>query len=401
MKIAYFSPLHPLRTGIADYNTDLLLQFSCLPDLDIDIWIGDQAAPKDLLNSGFRVVDYVKNKEKLENLSEYDLIVYHMGNNLRHLNIYDIANTYPGLVVLHDYILISFFRSQSEEKFDREIAFNFNLNYDETSTSQFANLREKVFRHRFQYPMSDRLLLNSKGVVVHSDFVKNLIENRLPEVFVRKVNHYIHPQPDNIDIKSIRKRLGIKQHEFVVAAFGFMHKSKRIPQLLEAIHGVREHISVHCILVGECRDPDIAATIKRYELDDIVTTVGYVESASYADYLNACDVCVSLRIPTQGETSGNVCRALGAGKPCMVSNIGWFSELPDDVVCKIPINRSESVGIRSTLLELATNSQYRKAVGDRAKTYAMENHQIINVVDDYTCVFSTLMQQKRLLPQDL
>ena len=44
----------------------------------------------------------------------------------------------------------------------------------------------------------------------------------------------------------------------------------------------------------------------------------------------ACDVLVNLRYPTMGETSGSVIRALSLGKPLVVSDVGWFSELPDD-----------------------------------------------------------------------
>ena len=44
----------------------------------------------------------------------------------------------------------------------------------------------------------------------------------------------------------------------------------------------------------------------------------------------ACDVVVSLRSPTMGETSGTVVRALSPARPLVVSDVGWFSELPDD-----------------------------------------------------------------------
>ena len=42
----------------------------------------------------------------------------------------------------------------------------------------------------------------------------------------------------------------------------------------------------------------------------------------------ACDAIVSLRSPTMGETSGSAIRALSLGKPLVVSDVGWFSELP-------------------------------------------------------------------------
>ena len=49
----------------------------------------------------------------------------------------------------------------------------------------------------------------------------------------------------------------------------------------------------------------------------------------------ACDIHVSLRSPTMGETSGTAIRALSLGKPLVVSDVGWFSELPDGVALKV------------------------------------------------------------------
>ena len=53
----------------------------------------------------------------------------------------------------------------------------------------------------------------------------------------------------------------------------------------------------------------------------------------------ACDVLVNLRSPTMGETSGSVIRGLSLGKPLLVSDVGWFSELPDGVGAQDPGRR--------------------------------------------------------------
>ena len=57
--------------------------------------------------------------------------------------------------------------------------------------------------------------------------------------------------------------------------------------------------------------------------------------------LAATDVSVSLRYPTMGETSGVVVRALSLGRPLVVSDVGWFSELPDEVALKVPVGGDE------------------------------------------------------------
>ena len=64
-----------------------------------------------------------------------------------------------------------------------------------------------------------------------------------------------------------------------------------------------------------------------------------------------CDVCVSLRAPTMGETSGTAMRALSLGKPLVVSDLGWFAELPDGVVRKVPVGEGEVDALVAALLD--------------------------------------------------
>ena len=47
------------------------------------------------------------------------------------------------------------------------------------------------------------------------------------------------------------------------------------------------------------------------------------------------DICISLRSPTLGETSASAISALAAGTPLVVSDVGWFKELPDAVAAKV------------------------------------------------------------------
>ena len=55
-----------------------------------------------------------------------------------------------------------------------------------------------------------------------------------------------------------------------------------------------------------------------------------------------------------GETSGTAIRALSLGKPLVVSDVGWFSELPDDVALKVPVDDDEVETLAAALELLAT-----------------------------------------------
>src|SRR5207237_8902790 len=84
----------------------------------------------------------------------------------------------------------------------------------------------------------------------------------------------------------------------------------------------------------------------------------------------ACEVCVSLRSPNMGETSGSVIRALTLGKPLVVSDVGWFAELPDEVAVKVPAGEGETNALRAAL-ELAAGNE---AMSAAALDYVRREH---------------------------
>src|SRR5207253_4324654 len=135
--------------------------------------------------------------------------------------------------------------------------------------------------------------------------------------------------------------------------FGHLNASKRIPQLIEAFGVVRErHPNAKLLLVGPASPGFDADRL----LTDGVERIGYVEEERLWSLMAACDACISLRAPTMGETSGSVIRALSLGRPLVVSDVGWFAELPDDVAFKVPVDEDE-VPALATALELLAASE--------------------------------------------
>jgi glycosyltransferase involved in cell wall biosynthesis len=94
----------------------------------------------------------------------------------------------------------------------------------------------------------------------------------------------------------------------------------------------------------------------------------------------ACDVLVNLRSPTMGETSGSVIRGLGLGKPMLVSDVGWFAELPDGVALKIPVDEYEVPTIAAALALAADRAA---ELGEAARAYVRREHDLARSADAY------------------
>ena len=142
----------------------------------------------------------------------------------------------------------------------------------------------------------------------------------------------------------------------LIGSFGNVNASKRIPQLLEAFARLRrERPEARLLLVGAVSPGfDLDRRLQRLGLsDEGIVREAYVEEDRLWSLMAACDVCVSLRSPTMGETSGSVIRQLSLGKPVVVSDVGWFAELSDEVALKIPVDAGETETLYAALELLA------------------------------------------------
>ena len=120
-------------------------------------------------------------------------------------------------------------------------------------------------------------------------------------------------------------------------------------------------------------DSTVQRRLERLGLTEGVQRLDYVSEERMWSLMAACDVLVNLRYPTMGETSGSVIRALSLGKPLLVSDVGWFSELPDDVVLKIPVDELE-VATLAAALEFARRARRRARSRRRATTSSASTH---------------------------
>ena len=159
--------------------------------------------------------------------------------------------------------------------------------------------------------------------------------------------------------------------------------NKRIPQLLEAFALLlKRRPGARLLLVGAAAERfDLSRRFERLGLGgEAVIREDYVDEARLWSLMAACDVLVNLRSPTMGETSGAVIRGLSLGKAMLVSDVGWFAELPDGVALRVPVDEYE-VGTIAAALELA--AEHKDELGAAAREYVRREHDLGRVADAY------------------
>jgi glycosyltransferase involved in cell wall biosynthesis len=173
----------------------------------------------------------------------------------------------------------------------------------------------------------------------------------------------------------------------IVGSFGHLTASKRIPQLLEAFARLRHSFPSALLVLGGTASPRLALDQRLealgLELGRDVFCTGYVAESRLWGLVSECDICVGLRAPTMGETSAMALRILSAGKPLVVSDVGWFSELPGSVAARVPADESEIDVLTRTLELLAGDSELCERMGELGRDYVTREHSLDRTADLY------------------
>jgi glycosyltransferase involved in cell wall biosynthesis len=386
LKIAYFSPLNPIKTGVSDYSEELLEYLAGYGR--IELFIDDYRPTSSWLYDYFEIHNYRRIYDN-HGKNDHDIHVYHIGNNDHHSYIYSVCLEQPGLVVLHEPILHHFVFSQTVgnnrlRDYLRELDYCYK---DERSRIVKLTLEDRDESSWYDYPLVDRIVDSSIGVIVHSDFARRKIMEVNPEIKVKKIPHHYAPPPsDHMRSRElVREILGFADGDFLVGSLGYMTASKRIDTLLRAVASIKkEGHNIKLLLVGKLM-PGCEATrwIEELGLERDVLVTGFVDTRTFREYLNVPDIFVVLRHPSAGETSGSVIKMMGAGTPVMVSDHYAFSELPDDCCIKVATGETEQEELTRKLVHYIENPSERLELGARSRRYILANHDIQSSARSY------------------
>jgi len=358
VKVAYYSPLPPSRSGIADYSNLLL------PALQ-------------------ERIDEVVIARPGKRAPSADVCLYQIGNDPdAHGWIVDGLRERPGVVVLHELVLhhliagITIGRGNGRgymEAMERDYGVAGRL----LALGVLDNLLPLIWETQPErFPLTGTVLDLARGLIVHSHYVERGVREAGYAGPLWRIPHAAWPGDE---IASAEGFAG----EPLIGCFGHMNMNKRIPQLLEAFTLLRaRRPGAKLMLVGTATERfDLDRRLERLGIGgDSVIREGYVSEERFESLMAACDVLVNLRSPTMGETSGSVIRALSLGKPMLVSDIGWFSEIPDGAALRIPVDEYEVPTIAAAL-ELAADRGSELGAG--AREYVRRDHDLGQVADAY------------------
>jgi 2-polyprenyl-3-methyl-5-hydroxy-6-metoxy-1,4-benzoquinol methylase/glycosyltransferase involved in cell wall biosynthesis len=393
MKLAYFSPLGPQRSGISDYSEELLPSLS--KGADITLFVdGFKPSNRELLEQ-FKVCDYRRDPSLLRSLTNFDAIVYHMGNDHRyHAGILDCMFEHPGIVVFHDFALQDFFLGLARQRDDLRLYLDEvagchgpRVQLDAAQALALGSI-PSIMERPLDFPLNCRIARAAEAIVVHSRWSQSRLSEIAPAVPVSRVAMPAIPP-------TAQRNRPAADDEVHLATFGLITPGKCIEHALRALATLKATHRFRYTLVGE-PNPffEVRKLIQRYGMEDFVSITGHLPLGEFEQHIVNTDIALNMRERTVGETSASLCRILAGGVCSIVSDVGWYAELPNDTVVKVGLDGNTDALLSAYLQRLIEDETLRRRIGENARRYALAEHNVATSAELYLAVVRSTIARR-------
>lgn len=377
LKINWFSPLPPTRSGIAQNFT-----MQILPALtrrhEVVLWTDqDQVTPE--VQSMARVRHYDPAAPPWRDINDGTVSIYHLGNQPDlHGGIWQVSARQPGIVVLHDLRLHDFF-------------FMFWVHYRKDRASYLAALERwygeegRRAGEAFckggispeamaqQFPLTREAARGALGVVTHSS--RALAELReAPECPIAALEHPYVAAAESRYQRWLAVRGAAPRPPYRLVVFGYLSRNRRLEAILQALAGIPEREQFRLDVCGQIWDEGYIRTqIEQSGLNSLVKLLGFLPDSLVEQKLSTADLAINLRYPSMGEASGSQLQFWDYALPTLVTRTGWYASLPEDAVAFVR-PEYEVEDMQAHLRAFLADPGAFRAMGERGRQSLRHNH---------------------------
>lgn len=371
MKIVMFSPgLRDSAIGRVTFNTSTALQ-----RLGHALTVIRSEAPSFLRDDPHDFdCDLIawKDIERVQaSLAAADAVIYHVGDNYAyHCGCLDWMRAVPGIVCLHDfYVANLFFEWAGARRCEADAVVS--RWYGSPAVQMFfeaATGGDFIERTRDAFPMTEWICAMATAVITHSHWGLERVRRACPGPVA------VAPLPFESDPEDLQRvaraprsaRLGL-------VTVGHVNANKRAASVIRAI-GTSELLRASVVyrIVGAI-EPGMALELSRLarDLGVRLRITGEVGHEGLINALGQADIACCLRWPALEAASASTIEAMLFGKAVVVTDTGFYADLPDDCVAKVD-PADEVASLRRILEGLASDPAMRIEMARRGQTWAAQ-----------------------------
>jgi glycosyltransferase involved in cell wall biosynthesis len=419
MRLAWFSPWPPDRSGVAGRSADVVPRLAARGHA-IDVFVderrvdvprdvaADPPRPGDVRRLGAH--DFVWRMGR----HAYDLPVYQLGNSRLHEYIWPYLLRWPGLTVLHDSRLHhararALLRRGDVQAYRAEFAWSHPGVSPDAAELAVAGLSGMYF---YQWPMLRGVLEASRLVATHAP---DAIDTVAGSPSTAPIAHITLGEGETAHAAAAPERrharrasAGLSPDNVVFGVFGALNEYRRLDPILRAFAGVHaSHASARLVLAGALEaSADLAAKVDALGVSAATQIHPSPDDQTFDEWIAAVDVSLNLRWPTSREVSGPWLRALAAGRASIVVDLEqtarlptldprtWKPHVPVDPQARRPAIAvavdilDEDHSLRLAMLRLAVDASLRESLGRAARAYWEAHHTTAHMLADYERVLA-------------
>ncbi|MFJ2693620.1 glycosyltransferase [Pseudomonas sp. NPDC087336] len=319
---------------------------------------------------GCNIISWLDTTEVEANIVRADACIHQIGDNYQfHQGSVEWLTRHSGIVCLHDFFLGNLFWGWAHNNIEqaREVLKTY---YSKEASERFFNINsseEFIELTKDQWPMTEWICSMASGTVTHSNWGCDRVLKSCPGPV--RVVPLAYNSPGLALAGTKQKR--IPSTKLKLLTIGHVNPNKRVESCIKAIGGnptLRETVSYR--LVGAIQ-PEMKVKILELaqSLSVDVEVSGEVDADTLAHAIIDADLVSCLRWPSLEAASASAIEAMLYGKTTVVTNTGFYSELPEQYVLKINhVNEIEE--LEATLLSLHANPDLLEVKGQQAQEWA-------------------------------
>lgn len=385
MRLAFFTPLPPIRSALSDYAEGLAQALLDLPDVSLDFFIGPDYQPETpLLNGPARAFPAETFPQRA---AEYDIYLYSMGDHGRyHGYMLPYLHQYPGIVILNDLtlhrcILQATVGQGKPEAYLEELRYALGS----TDPAEANRIQSELNPNNvLEIPLFERIVDSSLGVIVQNHYARQRILASRPQTKVTCIPYpfFMPPGFPPFDLPTERTRqrtaLNLPEDAFVVGSFGIFVPDKHLGDCLQAFAHLIQHVpQAHYLLGGfAAEDYDLETHIAALGLSEHVTITGWKPPLDFVRYMFALDVGIHLRHPHIGGTPYTPIRLMGLDVCTIVSDIEPLAEIPQGACIKLKPDIYQAQTLTFLLQKLAEDPDFRRQISHNGRDFIHQYHQV-------------------------
>lgn len=305
-------------------------------------------------------------------IQDSDILLYQIGDNYEfHAGCLEWMGNWPGLVFLHDFFLGNLFWGWADGRREEALLVLQTWYGDEVAKTYFTYDSSVIFieKTRESAPMTEWICSLAYGVITHSNWGTKRVVDSCPgpvQVVPLCNNKVLFSE------YSANPKKAEVVPEFKVLTIGHANPNKRIQSVIEAIGSSTVLRDKTVYQLAGSIDSKYARQLFALaeSLGVKLDIAGPVSDIDLIQLIQDASVVSCLRWPALEAASGSLIEALLNGKATIVTDTGFYSELPDNCVFKISPHH-ELDDIKRALEILLTEPKTRGNLGSDAQNWAV------------------------------